>query len=170
MREDIKIDGIPIQDYGIPNSRSCYPGEIQIGETIKSNIDYWRNKYLEENDKNNNLIKQLQKQNAEIENIADQLRQEKEKNSYSLAEYWKNRYEEQLKYGNKVTLTGEAIPNVIDMLKKDYISKDKIKEKYLEMEQEYARKVYDNNYNRTEVKKEEMYKRQVYEELLEEAE
>ncbi len=170
MREDIKIDGIPIQDYGTPNSRSCYPGEIQIGETIKSNIDYWRNKYLEENDKNNNLIKQLQKQNAEIENIADQLRQEKEKNSYSLAEYWKNRYEEQLKYGNKVTLTGEAIPNVIDMLKKDYISKDKIKEKYLEMEQEYARKVYDNNYNRTEVKKEEMYKRQVYEELLEEAE
>ena len=117
MREDIKIDGIPIQDYGTPNSRSCYPGEIQIGETIKSNIDYWRNKYLEENDKNNNLIKQLQKQNAEIENIADQLRQEKEKNSYSLAEYWKNRYEEQLKYGNKVTLTGEAIPNVIDMLK-----------------------------------------------------
>lgn len=101
MREDIKIDGIPIQDYGTPNSRSCYPGEIQIGETIKSNIDYWRNKYLEENDKN----------------------------SYSLAEYWKNRYEEQLKYGNKVTLTGEAIPNVIDMLKKDYISKDKIKEK-----------------------------------------
>lgn len=170
MREDIKIDGIPIQDYGTPNSRSCYPGEIQIGETIKSNIDYWRNKYLEENDKNNNLIKQLQKQNAEIENIADQLRQEKEKNSYSLAEYWKNRYEEQLKYGNKVTLTGEAIPNVIDMLKKDYISKDKIKEKYLDMEKEYARKVYDNNYNRTEVKKEEMYKRQVYEELLEEAE
>lgn len=49
-----------------------------------------------------------------------------------------------------------------------FISKDKIKEKYLEMEQEYARKVYDNNYNRTEVKKEEMYKRQVYEDLLEE--
>lgn len=91
MREDIKIDGIPIQDYGTPNSRSCYPGEIQIGETIKSNIDYWRNKYLEENDKNNNLIKQLQKQNAEIENIADQLRQEKEN-----TKYWKDRYKNEV--------------------------------------------------------------------------
>lgn len=54
-----------------------------------------------------------------------------------------------------------------EIITNNYISKDKIKEKYLEMEQEYAKKVYDNNYNRTEVKKEEMYKRQVYENLLE---
>lgn len=49
----------------------------------------------------------------------------------------------------------------------NYISKAKIEKMYIEMEQEYERKVYDNNYNRTEVKKEEMYKRQVYEKLLE---
>lgn len=49
----------------------------------------------------------------------------------------------------------------------DSIPKEKIKESYLKMEKEYARKVYDDNYNRNEVKKEEFYKRQVYEELLE---
>ena len=51
---------------------------------------------------------------------------------------------------------------------KNFISKEKVKESYLKMEKEYARKVYDDNYNRNEVKKEEFYKRQVYEELLEE--
>lgn len=54
-----------------------------------------------------------------------------------------------------------------EIIMNDYISKDKIKEKYLAMEKEYERKVYDNKYNRTEVKKEEMYKSQVYKELLE---
>lgn len=49
-----------------------------------------------------------------------------------------------------------------------FISKQKVKESYLNMEKEYAKKVYDDNYNRNEVKKEEFYKRQVYEELLEE--
>lgn len=49
----------------------------------------------------------------------------------------------------------------------DSIPVQKVKESYLKMEKEYARKVYDNNYDRTEVKKEEFYKRQVYEELLE---
>lgn len=49
---------------------------------------------------------------------------------------------------------------------KNFISKEKVKESYLKMEKEYARKVYDDNYNRNEVKKEEFYKRQVYEELL----
>lgn len=48
-----------------------------------------------------------------------------------------------------------------------FIPKQKVKDSYLKMEKEYARKVYDNNYNRNEVKKEEFYKRQVYEELLE---
>lgn len=52
-------------------------------------------------------------------------------------------------------------------IKDNYIPKQKIKENYLKMEKEYERKVYDNNYNITEVKKEEFYKRQVYEELLE---
>ena len=50
-----------------------------------------------------------------------------------------------------------------------WIPKQKVKESYLKMEKEYARKVYDDNYNRNEVKKEEFYKRQVYEELLEES-
>lgn len=49
-----------------------------------------------------------------------------------------------------------------------FVSKQKIKDNYLKMEKEYARKVYDDNYNRIEVKKEESYKRQVYEELLKE--
>lgn len=52
-------------------------------------------------------------------------------------------------------------------IKENYIPKQKVKESYLKMEKEYARKVYDDNYNRNEVKKEESYKRQVYEELLE---
>lgn len=60
MSEEIKIDGIPIQDYGTPNSRSCYPGEIQIGETIKNNIDYWRNRYFEEKEKNRECIEALE--------------------------------------------------------------------------------------------------------------
>ncbi len=37
--------------------------------------------------------------------------------------------EQQIKYGTRITLTGdECIPNVIDIIKKDYISKDKIKQ------------------------------------------
>ena len=51
-----------------------------------------------------------------------------------------------------------------------YIPISKIKEKYLNMEREYSKKVYDKKYNRKEVKKEEFYKRQVYKELLEESE
>ena len=35
----------------------------------------------------------------------------------------------------------------------NYIPKQKVKESYLNMEKEYARKVYDDNYNRNEVKK-----------------
>lgn len=59
MSEEIKIDGIPIQDYATPNSKSCYPGEINIGETIKSNIDYWKNLYFEEKEKNKKLKEML---------------------------------------------------------------------------------------------------------------
>lgn len=84
-----------------------------------------------------------------IETILDLYNEEKEKNKKLEAENFS--LNEMKKYN-----------------KKHYISKDKIREKYLEMEQEYSRKVYDNNYDRTEVKKEEMYKRQVYEQLLEE--
>lgn len=53
------------------------------------------------------------------------------------------------------------------LVEHNYIPKSKIEKSYLNMEKEYSRKVYDNNYDRTEVKKEEMYKRQVYEEILE---
>lgn len=58
IKETIEIDGIPIQDYGTVNSRTVYPAEIQIGETIKSNIDYWRNLYFEEKEKNKELLKE----------------------------------------------------------------------------------------------------------------
>lgn len=58
IKETIEIDGIPIQDYGTVNSRTVYPAEIQIGETIKSNIDYWRNLYFEEKEKNKELMKE----------------------------------------------------------------------------------------------------------------
>jgi hypothetical protein len=48
-----------------------------------------------------------------------------------------------------------------------FIPVAKIEEEYLNMEKEYARKVYDKKYNRKEVKLEEMYKSQVYKKLLE---
>ena len=68
-----------------------------------------------------------------------------------------------------VQLTDEQYRNLVDTIKKEAKQefKQKVKESYLNMEKEYTRKVYDNNYNRNEVKKEEFYKRQVYEELLE---
>lgn len=31
-------------------------GEIDIGETIKSNIDYWKDLYFKEKEKNNNVL------------------------------------------------------------------------------------------------------------------
>jgi hypothetical protein len=108
-------------------------GEIDIGETIKNNIDYWKNLYFEEREKRNDT---------------------EEKLKIAVAMLIRGTYPEQNKGDNDFD--------------KYFISRDKIKEKYLEMEQEYAKKVYDNKYDRTEVKKEEMYKRQVYEELLEE--
>ena len=114
-------------------------------------------KLCSENDvklKDFNIMNQKAYKEA-IETILDLYNKEKEKNI------------ELEDYKDKFFKLHESYNRVVEKLNNS-ISKDKIKEKYLEMEQEYARKVYDNNYNRTEVKKEEMYKRQVYEELLEE--
>ena len=36
-------------------------GEIDIGETIKSNIDYWKNLYFKEKEKNKKLKNELEK-------------------------------------------------------------------------------------------------------------
>lgn len=41
--------------------------------------------------------------------------------------FWKNKYIEQVKYGTKISIEGEAVQQIIDIIKKDYISKDKIK-------------------------------------------
>lgn len=72
--EELKIDGIPIEDYGTPNSRSVYCGEInecfeleKIGQTIKSNIDFWKEKYFEL-EKNNIPISFIEKKKEEIKN------------------------------------------------------------------------------------------------------
>lgn len=59
-----------------------------------------------------------------------------------------------------------AVKTVLNYIENS-IPKKVIKEKYLEMEKEYGRKVYDKKYDRYEVKVEEMYKAQVYKELLE---
>lgn len=76
-------------------------------------------------------------------------------------------YKKEKEKNKGLEIRASELNGFAEVVERDYIHKDKIKEKYLEMEQEYAKKVYDNNYNRTEVKKEEMYKRQVYEKLLE---
>ena len=114
----------------------------------------------------NNLKKIEQSHKEENGKLRVELEQEKEKN---------NELEIELSTRDNINVDKlvekyKYYRRLADSYQANCISKDKIKEKYLEMEQEYARKVYDNNYNRTEVKKEEMYKRQVYEELLEEAE
>lgn len=108
----------------------------------------------------NNNIKQKQKEDEQL---------------WALNEGWKielenkNKEIEELK--EKYDKDTHTLQNQLDIANADkinnYISKAKIEKMYIEMEQEYERKVYDNNYNRTEVKKEEMYKRQVYEKLLE---
>ena len=108
----------------------------------------------------NNNIKQKQKEDEQL---------------WALNEGWKielenkNKEIEELK--EKYDKDTHTLQNQLDLTNSDkinnYISKAKIEKMYIEMEQEYKRKVYDNNYNRTEVKKEEMYKRQVYEKLLE---
>lgn len=57
----------------------------------------------------------------------------------------------------------ETVLNYIE----NSIHKKVIEEKYLKMEKEYRKKVYDKRYDRYEAKVEEMYKAQVYRELLE---
>ena len=112
-----------------------------------------------------NNLKEIEKSHKEENGkLRVELEQEKEKN---------NELEIELSTRDNINVDKlvekyKYYRRLADSYQANCISKDKIKEKYLEMEQEYARKVYDNNYNRTEVKKEEMYKRQVYEELLEE--
>lgn len=108
----------------------------------------------------NNNIKQKQKEDEQL---------------WALNEGWKieleNKNKEIKELKEKYNKDTNQLQNQIYRLNVDkinnYISKAKIEKMYIEMEQEYERKVYDNNYNRTEVKKEEMYKRQVYEKLLE---
>lgn len=81
-----------------------------------------------------------QEQRDAIQGLLDLYQAEKEKNKELEIEsldknIWKNKYIEQVKYGNKVTLDGDAVPQVIDIIKKNYISKDKINSKIAEYEE-----------------------------------
>lgn len=123
------------------------------------------------NEKEKEAIEELKKQlrlAINIDDVTTAVRNDNAKTILNLIEKLQKENEELKEKYNKDT---NQLQNQIYRLNVDkinnYISKAKIEKMYIEMEQEYERKVYDNNYNRTEVKKEEMYKRQVYEKLLE---
>lgn len=123
------------------------------------------------NEKEKEAIEELKKQlrlAINIDDVTTAVRNDNAKTILNLIEKLQKENEELKEKYNKDT---NQLQNQIYLLNVDkinnYISKAKIEKMYIEMEQEYERKVYDNNYNRTEVKKEEMYKRQVYEKLLE---
>ena len=123
------------------------------------------------NEKEKEAIEELKKQlrlAINIDDVTTAVRNDNAKTILNLIEKLQKENEELKQKYNKDMHT---LQNQLDIANADkinnYISKAKIEKMYIEMEQEYERKVYDNNYNRTEVKKEEMYKRQVYEKLLE---
>ena len=147
------------EDY-IHNIKNAINTALKLIETQESVIKHlW------------NMVDELT-QNEE--NLKIELGQEKERNKKQFETLC--RYEDTLGHyecevfnelGTVINIDKLAELDEIGIKGKRYISKDKIKEKYLDMEKEYARKVYNNNYDRQEVKKEEMYKRQVYKQLLE---
>lgn len=99
----------------------------------------------QEKEKNNNLIKQLQEQNTEIQDISRQLRQEKEKNK---------ELEEKLKIAVAIITKGmypeqNEGDNDFD---KQFISKDKIKEKIEETNSEKLNYSEEEYYLENEVK------------------
>ena len=113
-------------------------------------------KYYEEKEKNNNLIKQLQEQNTEIQDISRQLRQEKEKNKVLEAKrIWnKGRIEglkkelEQEKEKNKeleekLKIAKQLYNDACVCITTECVEKDKIKEKIEELEKE--QKEYKNS-------------------------
>lgn len=47
--------------------------EIDIGETIKNNIDYWKNKYFQEKENTNKLIRYIAlKENKDYEQVKEE--------------------------------------------------------------------------------------------------
>lgn len=135
---------------------------------------------IEKQQKGNEELKEIEaeykKTNSELFKNNVELRIENERLKHERIRYIgrnlnNNIKQKQKELKEKYDKDIHTLQNQLDIANADkinnYISKAKIEKMYIEMEQEYKRKVYDNNYNRTEVKKEEMYKRQVYEKLLE---
>lgn len=126
--------------------------------------------YFIDNEIYNELLEDIKSNYISVQKVKDKIEK-----LNALNEGWKieleNKNKEIKELKEKYNKDTNQLQNQIYRLNVDkinnYISKAKIEKMYIEMEQEYERKVYDNNYNRTEVKKEEMYKRQVYEKLLE---
>ena len=81
---------------------------------------------IEKLEKELNSLKEIEKSHKE-ENGKLRVELEQEK---VISEYWQDRFLEQVKYGNKITVSGDPviIKNVIDTVTYDYIHKDKIKE------------------------------------------
>ena len=131
----------------------------------------------QEKEKNNNLIKQLQEQNTQIQDISRQLRQEKEKNKEYENELDKTTYllsrcnkrleniarelTAEIKIGYDYTEIMQEIKSIKEnecnatkcqMIKENYIRKDKIKEKIEETNSEKLNYSEDEYYLKNEVK------------------
>ena len=98
MEEDIKITG-----------------EIDIGETIKSNIDYWKNNYFEKEKEVKNLIAR----NKELE----------------------KHYIHEQEYMNGEVFSAKQMHFIDD----NYIDKSKVKEKIEELKEDEKNQVYSLN-------------------------
>ena len=91
---------------------------------------------IEKQQKELNTLKEIEQLHQEENGkLRAELEQEK-----GISEYWQDRFLEQVKYGNKITVSGDPviIKNVIDTVTYDYIHKDKIRERI-----EQTKKVYE---------------------------
>lgn len=112
---EIESEGIKIGKINIERVRPIAPNDLykEIQEKIITPFYCFPNpRSIELNDKDVGLIEALLHvtQNMQQQNTLLQ-----------------SELEEQIKYGRKITLIGDGVKNVTDMLKKDYISKEDIK-------------------------------------------
>lgn len=116
--------------------------DVKILEELKNKKYYfsscqWYNGYFELDKEEKQAIehliariKELEDKCIELSTTIDALKTDnKELEVENLEkEYWKSQYFNQVKYGNRITLQGDSISNVIDIMKKDYIPKSKVRE------------------------------------------
>lgn len=119
------------EDYGKINLEDKYKGALRKAKEVREDV-HKRNNGCEPS-----IAECLAYDMQYVEQYVEHLitrNKELEVENFE-KEYWKSQYFDQVKYGNRITLQGDSVSNVIDIIKKDYIPKSKLRELLKEIDE-----------------------------------